>query len=220
MAENLKIVSQLAMDLFYQEFRPGNAFLRLKHFQMLCISADAKLKQDEYLSQVNLNIRMRRINSQITLNADNYITVDVDIKNEKAILPTAIMTFNGIGAGFSVSQVRLDSSCSNVMPTTENERHQVGGIKHVVFWVPSCNGIEFIHLKDNCNPKKATVTYIPVLTEKSEVKESRKWAIVNMVTIFIKSAKEGVIIDMSNDGNPNVASQTEINKYLLKALQK
>lgn len=220
MAENLKVVSQLVMDLFYQEFRPANAFLRLKHFQMMVIAADAKLKKTEYDNLLNLNIRLRRINAQVVLNADNYITADVEIKNDKAVLPSPIMSFNGAGQTLSVSQVLLEGNCTNVMPITQDEKHQVSGIKNIVFWLPSCDGIEFLHLKGNCNAKKAKVTYIPILNDKSIIQEARKWDIMTMVTGFVKAAKDGVVIDMSNDGNPNVASQTEINKYLLKALQK
>lgn len=220
MADTLAVTSQICMDLFYQEFRPANAFLRLKHFKMMVIAADAKLKKMEYDNLVNLNIRLRRINATVVLNSDNYISVDVEIKNEKAVLPSPIMSFNGAGQMLSVSQVVLEGDCTNIMPITQDERHQVSGIKNVVFWLPSCDGIEFLHLKGNCNAKKAKVTYVPILSDKSVIQEARKWDIMAMVTGFVKSAKDGVIIDMSNDGNPNVASQTEINKYLLKALQK
>lgn len=221
MAESLAITAQLAMDLFYQEFHNASAFLRIEHFERLVIAADAKLKKIEYDNLVNLNIRQRRINAQVILNADNYITVPVDIKEGKAMLPSPIMSFNGAGQNLSVASVELEGGCTDVMPTTQDEKHQAKKIKDVVFWFPFCEGIEFLNLKHNCNATKATVTYIPILNENSTIQEARKWDIMTMVTGFIKSAKDGVIVDMSNDANPNVASQTEINKFLLKAaLQK
>lgn len=220
MSESVKIVGQIAMDMFYQDYKPATAFLRLKHFVWLCVAADGKLKQDEYDKQVFLNLRLRRPHAQVNLNADNYDTVKVAIKDSKAILPNPVMMFPGASSNLSISQVRPEGNCSNLMPITEDERWEACQIKDIVFWLPIPCGIEFINLQGNCNPENVTVSYIPQLTEKSTVQESRKWAILNMVTIFVKSAKEGVIIDMSNDGNANVASQTEINKYLIKALQK
>lgn len=220
MADSLAVTAQLCMDAFYQDFRPAEAFLQLKHFKMLVIAADAKLKKMEYEALVTLNIRQRRINAQVVLNADNYITVSVDIKDEKAMLPSPIMSFNGAGQNLSIGNLELEGDCINVMPTTQDEKHQAKKFTDIIFWLPICEGIEFLHLKKNCNAKKAKVTYIPVLNDKSSIQEARKWDIITMVTGFIKSTKDGVIVDMSNDGNPNVSSQTEINKFLLKALQK
>ena len=130
------------------------------------------------------------------------------------------MTFAGADMGVSISQVVPEGNCGTIMPITEDEKWQVCKMKDIVFWYPTACGIGFLNLAENCNPKKVTVSYLAQINEKSTVTGSRKWDILNLVTIFIKSAKDGVIIDMSNDGNSNTASQAEINKYLLKALQK
>ncbi len=220
MAESVRIVAQVALDMFYQDYKPARAFLRLEHFIFLVIAADGKLKKDEYDNLVALNLRKRMPNAPVILSSDNFITVTADIKDEKAILPFPIMSYSGADPSMSVSQVKPEGNCGNIMPTSQAERWQAEAIKDVPFWLPVCDGIEFINLGRNCNPKKVKVTYVPMLTDKSVVQEGRKWAILNMVNLYVKSAKEGVIIDMSNDGNSNVASQTEINKYLLKALQK
>jgi len=220
MAESVRIVAQVAEHLFYQNYKPASAFLRLKHFVFLVIAADSKLKKDEYDGLVALNLRKRMPNAQVILSSDNFITVDVDIVKEKAVLPYPIMSYSGAEPSLSVSQVKPHGNCGNIMPTSQAERWQAEMIKDVPFWLPVCDGIEFINLERNCNPSKVKVTYVPQLTKKSVVQESRKWAILNMINLYVKSAKEGVIIDMSNDGNSNVATQTEINKYLLKALQK
>jgi len=220
MADRVEILGQLAQDFFYQEYKPADGFLRLKHFTWLCIAADGKLKQDEYDKQVNNNLRKRTPNAPIILSADNYITVEADIKDDKAVLPSPVMTFPGAHPSLSVSQVVPDGDCGNIMPITQAEKWEACRIKTVPFWLLSSCGIEFINLQTSCNPKKVTVTYIPSLTKKSLVQESRKWAILNMVTIFVKSAKDGSIVDMTADGNSNTAMQAEINKYLLKAIQK
>lgn len=217
MAETMKVVGQLAMDFFYQDYKPASAFLRLEHFAWLCVAADGKLKQDEYNNQVMVNLRRRTPHAPVILGTDSYHSVEVPIKDSKAVLPTPIMQFPGANSNFGISQVTLDGNCGNVMPLTENEKWQVTKIKDVVFWFPVDCGIAFINLYENCNPTKVKVSYIQQLNEKSIVAESRKWAILNMVSIFVKSAKEGVVIDMSNDQNQNGILQTEINKYLLKA---
>lgn len=219
-AQGLKIIAQLAMDFFYQNYRPADGFLRLEHFLYLCKAADGALKQQEYDNQVKLNLRKGAKEGPINLSSGNYITESPDITNGIATLNQKILTFAGASPVISVSRVKLEGGCSNVMPISPEEIWQACDIKDVVFWTPKCDGIEFLNLKGNCDPKKATITYLPELNDNSVIPENRKFAILNMINAYIKSAQQGSIIDMSMDGNTNVATQTEINKYLLKALQK
>jgi hypothetical protein len=219
MAESIKRVAQMAQDSFYQDFKPAGAFLRIEHFLWLCIAADSKLKQDEYEKQIALRRQLRQPGVAISMSADNYVTIEVAVKNEKAKLPTPIMTFSGDTEILGVRDVKPLGTCKNFMRLNPEEEWMACDIPDVVFWKPDCDTIKFVNLKKNCNPDKVQVSYIPQLNGKSTVQESRKWAILNMVTSFIKAAKDGVIMDMSNDGNSNVAQQTEINKYILKALQ-
>lgn len=218
--QGLRIVAQVAMDAFYQSFKPNDAFLRLEHFLFLCKAADGKLKQDEYDKQVRLNLQKGARNAPVFLSSGNYVTETPEIKEGKAILTHNILTFSGASQTVSVSRVKLNGGCDNIMPITQEEAWQACDIKHVVFWMPICNGIEFLNLEGNCKPEKATITYVPELTDDSTIPENRKFMILNMVNAYIKSAQQGTIIDMNNDGNTNVATQTEINKYVLKALQK
>lgn len=46
--QGIRIIAQIAMDAFYQNWRPADKFLRLEHFIYLCKAADGKIKQDEY----------------------------------------------------------------------------------------------------------------------------------------------------------------------------
>lgn len=213
-------LAQLIEDAHYQDFRPADGFWRKEQFEQMVIAADAKLKQDEYKEQVALNLRRRAPNADVNLSSSNYVTVEAAvIEGEKATLPDPIMRFPGASASLSVSQVRAEGNCGNFMPIEPNQVWQVCGIKDVVFWHPDECGIKFLHLKENCNPNKVFVTYIPELQAKSTIAENRRWAILNMVTIFLKSAKDGVVIDMSNNYNRNVLPQAEVDSDLLKALR-
>lgn len=220
MAETVEKIAAFCMNAFYQSYRPADGFLRQEHFEWLCVAADAKLKQDEYNNQVSLNLKKRTPNAPIVMGIDNYITVPVTIENEKAQLPYPIMTLAGATSTVMVSRVVPEGNCSSVIPITPAERWEVENIKDVVFWMPMCDSIEFIHLKENCDPKKANVTYIPVLSASTTVADSRRWGIINLVNAYIKSAKEGVVVDMTNDANPNSSLQTEINKAVYKALSR
>lgn len=215
---SLTWLAQMALDAFYQDFRPGDSFLRLVHFIYLCKAADGKLKQDEYDKQIAINLRQGIKNGVVNLSSGNYVVETPEIKEGKATLKQRILTFAGASPTISV-QVKING-CGDVMPISPEETWQVCKIKNVVFWTPNCNGIEFFNLEDNCRPDKATVRYIPELNDDSVIPENRKFAILNMVNAYLKSAQQGSIIDMNNDGNTNVATQTEINKYVLKALQK
>ena len=210
------------MDLFYQDFKADEQFLSIDDFIELAVSADAKLKIDEYNTQALNNLRQRKT-GDITMSSDNYVTVNIKIQDSKAKLPTSVMWFPDGKAGLSIASVFPEGNCKPIMPVTQQTKWEVASIKNVVFWLPyrddKCEGIEFLHLKGNCNPSKVEVTYIPVLNEKSIIQESRKWAIYNMVIAFIKQAEAGVVIDSTNDGNANMTTQTEINRAVLKRLQ-
>jgi len=218
MAESIKKVAQMAMDSFYQDFRPPDGFMRLKHFEWLCIAADSKLKQDEYANLINNRLRMRLFDSDILMSADNYMTVELPVIKGKVKLPYPIMTFSGDISTLGVREVSPVGKCSPFIRLSPDEKWMACDIKDVVMWVAMCDTIEIIN-HDVCKADNVSVSFIPQLTGKSQVQESRKWSILNMVTVFIKSAKDGTIIDMTNDGNSNVAQQTEINKYILKALK-
>lgn len=220
MAESIEKIGAFCMNTFYQSYRPADGFLRQEHFEWLCIAADAKLKQDEYNNQVNLNLKKRVANAPVVMSVDNYVTEDIDIIDEKAKLPNPIMMLAGASPTIMVSRIVPEGNCSGFIPISPAERWEVDHIKDVVFWMPMCEGVEFIHLKENCNPQKAKITYIPILSKNSTVPESRKWGIITLVNAYIKSAKEGVLVDMTNDANPNSSLQTEINKAVYKALGK
>jgi hypothetical protein len=218
MAESIKKVAQMAMDAFYQDFRPADGFMRLKHFEWLCIAADSKLKQDEYSNLINLRLRMRQFDTDITMSSDNYITVELPVVKEKVKLPYPVMTFSGDISMLGVRDVLPVNKCKPFIRLSPDEKWMACDIKDVVLWVAVCDTIELVNW-EVCKADKVSVSFIPQLTDKSQVQESRKWAILNAVTTFIKAAKDGTIIDMTNDGNANVAQQTEINKYILKALK-
>jgi len=219
MSETVSTVAQLCMDAFYQDFKPSDGFFRLEHFKRYAIAADAKLKMDEFKEQVALNLRQGKRNATVVLSAENYETVSVDVKDEKAQLPTSVMSFPGaVGENLGVLNVSVNG-CGNLMRTNQRQKWQACRDAETVYWYEVKCGLEFMHLKSNCNADKAIVTYVPELDGGSIIAESRKWAIINMVTIFLKSAKEGVVVDKSNDSNTNSFIQSEINKHVLRELQ-
>lgn len=218
MAKKVSDIAQLCHDAYYGDFRPASAFFRMEHFIRFCILADADLKQQEYRLRVNNNIRMGLRNIPVILNTDNYYTArDVEVKDSKAILPYPI-TGLGDTNSLSVSSVVPEGNCGNLMRITQAQKWMVCNDKDMVYWVPACDGIEFIN-KELCAFKKVTVTYVADIDGATYVQDSRGWAIVAMVSGFMKAMKNGIVIDKSNDGNPNTSIQTEMNKYLLEGLQ-
>ncbi len=217
MAETISILAQLCADAFYQDFRPSDGFWRQEHFEALCIAADAKLKQNEYDNQVALNLRRRTPTAEISLGSDNFTTVKVPVvEGIKAVLPEPIMMFSGAPPTLSVASVVPDGNCKSIIPILPEEISSVCDITDVVFWYPVSCGIEFVNLSNRCNAKNVTVRYIPELSSDGLVQQSRRWNIMNMVTGFLKQAKDGVVVDMSNDSNPNASFLSEINKYLIQ----
>lgn len=220
MANKVSRIAQICMDAFYQEFKPADAFLRLEHFVHLCLAADNKLKQDEFKEQRLLNIRMRNFNAPIILNNSLFEEAEFSIVNDRVKLPHPIMSFSGDDSMIGIASVEPVGQCKPFMRINANEKSSACNIDDVVLWYPLKNEIVFLNLQKVCNPSKVRISYVGMLDKDSLINEAREWGIITMVTQFIKAAKDGVIVDMSNDQNPNVATQTEINKYLLKAVQK
>lgn len=221
MPKSVKQVAQLAMDLYYQDFKPSDAFLRIEHFVWLTITADSKLKQDEFKEQQLMNLRKKILHAEIEMSSENYDVVEVPIKNNSITLPQPIMSFSGDANSIGVSAVSpVGGDCAQpFIRINPDETWAACGFKDTVFWFPIKCKIEFLHLEFNCKPEKARVVYIPVLDMNGSMQDTRVFQVLTMVVNFVKGAKEGVIVDTSNDGNPNVASQAEINTYILKALQ-
>lgn len=220
MSVKVKAVAQMAMTTYFKGFRPANAPFRLEHFVWLVLAADAKLKQDEYDKQVNLNRQMRMYLNDIALSVDNYDTLELPLKDNQVKLPMSIMFFSGDKGAIGINSVEPVGGCSSsFIRINSDERWAVCKDKNAVFWYPEGEFIKFVNIGEVCTPEKIKVSYIPQLSDKGSIQDSRKWAIVNLVVQFLKAAENGTIIDMSNDGNANTASQTEINKYLLMAAQ-
>jgi len=213
MSKSISEVAQLAMDMFYQSYRPADAFLRLKHFVYLCIAADGKVKKDEYDNQVIVNLRKRLVNAQVKLSDDNFITEDVPVVKSTAKLSNSIFSYPDVGYDLSISSLVPENNCMTLMPTSLNEKWQTCNIKDVVFYYPDGDKVHFIN-KELCKFDKIKISYIPQLNENSYISQSREFLILNLVNAYIKSAKEGVLIDISNDGNPNTSARTELNSYL------
>lgn len=221
--EKLENVAQLCMDAFYQEYKPDDAFLELVHFSMLCRAADNKLKMLEFKEQLNLKIRMRIINSLIQLSPDNYFSEDLKVEKDGSVkLKHSIMSFSGDDSSVGVSVVEPigNGGCSPFIRTTINEKWQVCKISDVVFWYPMNDKIHLINIDKVCKVDKVRVVYIPSADDEMIVNQSRVWDITNMVSKYIVDMKNGNVVDMSSDGNPNTVIQTEINKYLYKQLNK
>src|SRR5574343_270530 len=110
MEKSIRQVAALAMDMFYQSYRPADAFFQLKHFILLCIAADAKIKVDEYKEQQLWLLRKRQFNAIVSLSSDNYITRnDIDVKKENgkvfAKLPFEIMSYPDVAYSLSISSI-------------------------------------------------------------------------------------------------------------------
>lgn len=220
MPKKVNDIAQLAMDAYYLDYRPASAFFTIDHFIRFCVLADADLKLQEYRLLVNNNIRQGKKNAQVILGSDNYYTAKgVPVVNDKAVLPYPIMSFPGAGGeSLNVSAVIPEGNCGNLMRITQSQRWQVCGDTDMVYWVPACEGIEFIN-KEACPFKKVDVTYIPSVEKGTMIQDSKGWGILTMVSGFMKAMKNGTVVDKSNDGNPNTSLQTELNKYLIEGLR-
>lgn len=222
---NLGDVAQHLMDLYYQQYKSATDFFELIHFKFLASAAYGKILQDEYKLSYDRNRAEEGIGSA-TLNPEWFIPEDVeivmsDIGDREAKLKQPFFTFRFDKQFSGIQEVTPMSpnKCGEFIRLGIDEKWKLKMdiVTDVVFWYPVTDKIIFHNVK--CGLKKATIFYIPSLSElkdESPIPLSMTDDIVTRVLQIMFAARQGAVIDMTNDGNPNKVIESEINTAFQK----
>lgn len=217
----LNILASLVMDAFYQQYGKESDFFTLEDFEAYCNVFYYQVLQEDFdkTKREMLQMGMLQPGEEPILNADWYTEKEFEVKNEGdkfyIELPGAF-SFNKDVKYTGLKDIYTSSECGPLAKITYNE-------KNTLKWLPNSDktiyyypvGSKIVFERVWCGLKKVNVVYIPSLDADAEgceiiIPSAYMAEIVTRTYNFMTSAKNGSVIDKTNNQNPNKVVQTEI----------
>ena len=230
MPKQLKYVAQLAMDLYYQNYKGENDFWELGDFIQNCGNTAAKMYLTFYQQDYAM-LRQDKKEEVVSFDAGWLLEQDAEVTGngifKSATLEYPVMTFPydrsscGLQHIFPLEPLSFD----------ELQRTSLSALYQLKY-VPKTNDIYFysdvskadcdtvskigILNKGNCNIKKIKVYYVPVLNdENANVPDGIISDVVANTVLMMKQIEQGTVVDMTENQNSNKILQTELDKATL-----
>lgn len=222
----LGVVATLVQDLYYQDFAGRDAFIGDEQIMPLIAMAYARMLNEDYKTAKALNRAMMGF---------SWIEISSDWLSEPEII-TVSKQSNGVISGelskrvFSFDFDSMSSAIQNVFPADGSACGQLIRISQLdrwkmcrlpynekVFYIVNGSKIEII--TQGGYPKKLSVQYVPTLwplDDTTTVALTRSDELVKNTLQLLLIAKDKVVVDKSNDSNPNTTIQTEIDAESLR----
>lgn len=215
----LKQVGDMGSALYYQNYKADDQFFDLPHFKFLFVA--------QYVKQVSQESRQnkreeRALNgySIIEISSD-WLTIeklavqeDKDRKIHFVTPSKRLFPFDYDVMGSAVQYVvPFGQECGDIKRISRNDKWMYCRMPFTttpLYYVEK-DQVVFLNLK--CNLKEVEVQYVPLPDcndDTSEIREDKIMEMIATVLNLMFGAKNGNIVDMSNNSNPNTVMQTEI----------
>lgn len=228
MTTTLDVASQLLMDLYYQDYAPANAWLDLVRARMLFAAEYNRLIREDFKNQKFL-AKTQTGYSVVEIDPEWLVSETVKLSRDGATgvatLSQKIFSFDYdvLGSGVQL----IDGACNLVRISIQDKWaiQRVPATKTIYWYIRPSVGADdgtggvktslwFIGAD---LPNKVDVFYVPSVNESNgdaPINESKMKPVIDacLQTLFI--AKQQVVVDKSDDGNPNANLATEINPDL------
>lgn len=217
----ISIVAQNVMDLYYQAYKSDEDFFELYHFQYLVGVGYGKVLQDEYEKNYKLNLQIEGYGyvniSQDWLKSEEH-TIEKD-KDDRFFIklnkkPFSFLFDNQTSAVQNVIPLG-GPKCGEFIRMNGDERWKLCAVAGTaqVFWILEDEKIYFENL--TVKPTKIKVLYVPGLDKDIDdnfnIPKTKEADVIDWVLQRMFVARQGGVIDMTNDGNNNKALANEIN---------
>jgi hypothetical protein len=228
--------AQIVMDLYFQNFRTDEDFFRLFHFKYLCGVSYSKLLEQEY--KQNRREAMLELGfSDVIIPSEWLIEEVVEFKEVddepnfyKATFKHPVFTFpydavsNGIQ---TIRPVGKGMSCKEFIREAARRRWSLCDLPMTsqVFWFGEGKDIIAYSRKCKMDKMKVKIWYASDPADESFgedggfIHKSKEEDVIRMTLDIMMKARQGTVVDMSNDGNPNKRIQSEINTVLTDDLR-
>jgi len=211
-------VAQNIMDLYYQQYKSDEDFFEEYHFKYLAAAAYAQILQEEYEKSYKLSLAEKGI-GEPALNPEWFISeekevVASDMGDKELKLASCPFTFRFDKQSSGVQGVYpLAGKCGEFIRISVDDQWKIKNAPttNIVFWFPLSNKIVFKNV--HCGLKKVKVVYIPSLKELEDtcaLPDSMQMDIIQRVLNIMFVARQGGVVDMTNNQNPNKVMESEI----------
>lgn len=222
MSVTLKQIADMAEDLYYQNYKADDQFFDLAHFKFLLATKYAEIINDEYKANKLLNKTLTGF-SWVEISQDWLITESVEIKRDKdemsAELSQGIFGFEFDALSSGVQFVNIGGQCGELVRISINDRFAVCRMPITAQIMYYVKGSKIIFVNMNCDVKEAEVMYIPSVDCTNDDALLSDYKVHPMITETLNlmfGSKNGNIVDMTDDSNPNTSPATELDTHALK----
>ena len=216
---NIQVLAQDIMDLYYQDYKAAEDFFDLDHFVRQVKYSYDRLLKEEY-ERRRQELRQEGIVREliVTLDQSWLSAKEFDIKGDTTELDLEEKVFsfpfdtNSIGVQ---DVVALDYACI-LARATESELWMLkyAPKTDTTFWYVKEAGK--IGIKKACGKGRIKVLYVPSISDKMDISDALASAIQKDVLLTMMQARQGTVINETNDGNQNKSAQTELNQDQVK----
>jgi len=220
----LQIIASLVMDAYYQSYAKESDFLQQEDFEQYTSIFFQQVLQEDFdkTRREMLQMRLFELNDSPILSDAWYKLKEVEVKKDKdrfyAVMPTTFSfnrdtTFSGLKAVYPINDI--GDVCGKF---AKIKIDQFEGLKYLpksdrtIYYFPLGDNIDFKNV--SCGLKKVNIAYIPTLDESEEGEINIPDGLVAEIVVrtynFLALAKNGAVIDKTNNQNQNKIIQTEI----------
>jgi hypothetical protein len=214
--------AQMVMDLYYQNYKSREDFFSLKHFIYLCGVAYSKLLEDEY-KEARALAKLEEGFTDIFMSEDWMVYETITLKPVKdepgsyvGNLRTPVFAFPYDPYNYGIQSVRQagQTGCTDFIRTSYREMWMnclLPVVTGKVFFYPAGNQLHIGNA--GCKIDKLIVSVVPEITSgkfEGSVPASKQDTIIRKTWELMARAKEGIVVDTSNNSNPNKAMATEV----------
>lgn len=217
-------IAQIVLDLYMQDFAQEGSFLQLEHINLLLETALAEKLNMDFKEQ-KLITKAQSGFSWVETSSDMLVRKDIDVSVEDGdyfvTLPSKPFAFEYDSLGSAVQRVvPVGCKCGDLIRISIDDESSVCMMPKAdkVFYLLEENKIRFVG--PGRMPTKVRASYIPALDftdDDATMPKTKAEYLIDKVLQKLLIAKNGVVIDKTNDGNPNVLPQTEVNTDGIKA---
>lgn len=225
MPQEIEIVAQDSMDLFYQNYKSNSDFFDIEDFVRHCSGVMAGYYNQMY-ERARAEMRQERRDEIISFDADILLPQILKIKEDKDAgelyadleFPVMSFPFDEHGVGVQDIYAKHPNNKINFERTTATAKYQLKYVPAcpVIWFYKSVNRIRLINKTTTKLMEIVALTVPSVANPKLQVPDAIVEYVVTTAAATIKQAGQAVVVKKSEDENPNKLPQTEINLSSLK----
>lgn len=217
----LRQVGQMASDLFYQNYKADDQFFDLEHFKFLLAAEYVKQVQAESTANKRENKQFSGF-SYIEVSTYWLKTERVKVTTEDGV-KTAVLTqqpfqfnFDSVGSGVQYVETVAEGKtipCAEVIRIAYNDKWMACAMppNQTTFYYVKGDKIHI--LNSHCNLQEIEVSYVPAplcYEDDDFIHQDKAHDIIRTVLNTMFGAKNGNIVDMSDNSNPNSNPATDL----------